>query len=487
MNRRTFLKRFAVSGLFAAGIQQMPAAQNPCRPNILWIISEDTSPDFACYGNTDVNTPAFDKLAAEGMRCTNAFATAPICSPSRSALMTGMYQTAIGAHPHRSPEGARRPLSEPVAIITEYFRRAGYFIAYAGKKDFNFKFDRFWDDTVWNARRPGQPFFAVHNLSLTHRPFKRDAQHPVDPVALTSLPPYYPDHPLVWRDWADYLESLQLLDGQVSAVLKELDDNGLTDTTIVFYFGDHGRPHVRDKQWLYDGGIRVPLLIRWPGHIQAGAVNDDLISAIDVAPTCLSLAGITPPAHLQGTVFLGSHATQRDAVIAARDRTGETIDRIRCVRDKRFKYIRNFMPEKPYTQFSGYKTQQYPALAVLHVLHRQGELTPQQALFMADRRPSEELYDLMADPHELSNLANDPAYQDIRTRYRTILEQWMTQTGDQGAIPEDAQRLEKERESKEQAHRQWLAKNGLPPDASWPQLLAFWEKKLLDSKNKEQR
>jgi len=486
MNRRTFLKLSALSGLCGCWPQETQAAQNAPRPNILWIISEDTSPDFACYGNKDLKTPAFDKLAAEGMRCTNAFTTASVCSPSRSAFMTGMYQTAIGAHHHRSHENDGYTLPEPVKLITETFRTAGYFIAYSGKKDFNFHVDRFWGGTTWSARRSGQPFFAVHNLSLTHRPFKRDAQHPIDPAALTSLPPYYPDHPIARRDWADYLESLQRLDRDVAAVLKKLDDDGLSDNTVVVYFGDHGRPHVRDKQWLYDGGIRIPLLIRWPGHISAGLVNDDLISAIDVAPTCMAMAGIMPHAHLQGKVFWGENIQKRDVIIAARDRTGETTDRIRCIRDKRFKYIRNFMPGKPYTQFNGYKAQQYPVLALLHVLHQQGKLTAQQALFMADKRPPEELYDIIDDPHELCNLADDPVHREQIERFRKMLDQWMAQTGDQGAIPEDAELLKKEQESKDKFHRQWLAKNGLAPDASWPDLLAFWEKKLLGDNKKEQ-
>ena len=265
MDRRTFL------GACSAGVAGMTFPFLGCgtgekeRPNILWLISEDTSPDFGCYGNTLVRTPNVDRLAAEGMRFTHSFATSPVCSPSRSAFCTGMYQTTIGAHQHRTYY--KQELPAPVRVVTDYFREAGYYTTNCkglqydqpGKTDWNFTLGHeAFDGTNWRGRKSGQPFFAQVNLFLTHRPFVRDERNPIDPDA-AQAPPIYPDHPVTRRDWADYLESLQVLDRQIGAVLTRLEGEGLADNTIVFYFGDHGQPHLWAKQWLYEGGIRVPL------------------------------------------------------------------------------------------------------------------------------------------------------------------------------------------------------------------------------------
>jgi len=449
MKRRDFLKTVgcgtAAALLPGCGGSAMRLAGGKDRPNILWLISEDTSPDLACYGNSLVKTPNLDQLAGEGARFTNAYVTAPVCSASRSGFMTGMYQTSIGAHNHRSHRNDGYTLPEPVSVITEYFRQAGYFasncagLGYkkAGKTDWNFtpKVKPF-DDTDWSKRQPGQPFFAQMNFSLTHRAFRNDKRNPIDPDKV-ELPPYYPDHPIARRDWADYLESIQVLDTQIGVAMQWLAKEGLADNTIVMYFGDHGRPHVRGKQWLYEGGIHIPMIVRWSGHIEPGTVVDDLVSSVDFAPTFLSLAGIRPPKHLQGHPFLGRRKKQRKYVFAARDRCDETVDRIRCVRSERHKYIRNFMPERPYTQINRYKEDGYPVLRLMRRLHEAGQLAPEQAGFMAPTRPPEELYDLQEDPHELNNLALDPDYRKVLKEHRNKLEEWMEATGDQGATPED--------------------------------------------------
>ncbi|MGB2823856.1 MAG: sulfatase/phosphatase domain-containing protein, partial [Phycisphaerae bacterium] len=226
-------------------------------------------------------------------------------------------------------------------------------------------------------------------------------------------------------------------DQKIGQYLKRLDEDGLADSTIVFYFGDHGRAHVRGKQWLYDGGIHIPFVVRWPGHIKPGTVTDELVSAIDFAPTCLKLAGAEPPKHMEGRVFLGPDRSKpREHIIAARDRCDETVDRIRCVRDKQYKYIRNFMPERPYTQKNAYKERAYPMLKVMKDLHAEGKLTPVQQLFMAERRPEEELYDIQADPWEVKDLAASPGHQDVLKKMRGILEAWIKETGDKGQFPE---------------------------------------------------
>lgn len=456
-------------------------------PNILWLISEDTSPDIGCYGNTLVKTPNIDRLAAEGARYTNAFVTGPVCSASRSGFMTGMYQTSIGAHNHRSHRNDGYMLPPPVAVITEYFRRAGYFtsncagLSYKkpGKTDWNFTpRSRPFDGTEWSQRKPGQPFFAQINFSLTHRAFKRDKNNPIDP-AQVELPPYYPDHPITRRDWADYLESVQILDTEIGVVLQWLEKEGELDNTILMYFGDHGRPHVRGKQWLYEGGIRIPLIIRWPGRIEPGTVVDDLVSTVDFAPTCLAAIGVEPPEHLQGYDFLAEKRRPREYVLAARDRCDGTVDRIRCVRSKQYKYIRNYYPDRPYTQFNAYKKLQYPVVTLLQVLHKEGKLTPDQEKFMASTRPREEFYDLQQDPHELNNLADDPKHAKIVQEYSRKLDEWIKATGDQGETPEDPKVVEREENAMARNFVESMEKRDLSPTISDEGYLKWWEQKLL--------
>ncbi|RJP25792.1 MAG: DUF229 domain-containing protein [Candidatus Omnitrophota bacterium] len=446
MIRRDFLKQttYTASSLIVGN--SYSRAADTMRPNIVWIIAEDLCPDLGCYGNTLVHTPNIDRLAGEGVRFTNAFTTAPVCSASRSAFNTGMYQTSIDVHHHRSHRQDGYRLPEDVHLITDYFRRAGYFtcnvkdvtpsVKGTQKTDYNFSVEKPFDGTDWNQRKEGQPFYVQINFPEAHRDFKRAKEHPVDPDKV-DIPPYYPDHPLTRRDWADYLDTIGFLDEKVGAVLNRLENEGLAENTIVFFFGDHGRCHVRGKQWLYDEGIHIPLLVRRPGTLAAGSVRDDLISAIDLAPASLIIAGVEVPENMEGQDFLSSSAPKREFIIAARDRCDETVDRIRCVRTPRWKYIRNFMPNRPYSQLNRYKECQYPVLRLMRRLHEQGKLTPAQERFMAEARPMEELYDLQNDPHEIHNLAVSHEHAAVLKEMRMILDRWIVETGDQGEIPED--------------------------------------------------
>ncbi len=458
MNQRDFFK---VAG-FATATMTMPRrmcgqTEPNDRPNILWILSEDISPDLSCYGTAAVQSPNLDKLARQGIRFANAFTTSPVCSPSRSAMITGMYQTSIGAHHHRSHRDDGYTLPEPVRLITEHFRKAGYFTANvktaapgvrgSGKTDFNFQFKNAFDGSDWNQRQPGQPFFAQLSIKETHRGghwknVHEKLDNPVDP-AKVKLPPYYPDHPIARQDWATYLNSIQLMDQYVGKILERLNDEGLTDNTVVIFIGDHGRCHVRGKQWLYDGGIHIPLIVRWPGKLESGQVCDYMVSSIDISATVLKIAGIEPPRYMEGRVFLEPYlrglwkpVNKREYIIAARDSCDETIDRIRCVRTKRYKYIRNFMPDRPYTQKNRYKERSYPMLALMKELHAQGKLTPVQALFMAPQKPDEELYDIQNDPYEINNLAASSKHQKTLKKMRAILQRWIKDTGDMGQFPE---------------------------------------------------
>lgn len=447
-SRRRFLESAsaAAAGLALSGCHSPGAS----RPNILWLIAEDFCPDLGCYGNRGVHTPNLDRLAAEGVRFTNAFVTAPVCSASRSAIATGMYQTSIGAHNHRSHRDDGYRLPDRVEVFTEYFRRAGYHtsnvttpapdVQGTGKTDFNFNVEKPFDGTDWSQRGSGQPFYAQVNFSETHRIFRRFPERPVDPVSV-ELPPYYPAHPAMRLDWAMYLDSAQHLDVKAGKVLARLEREGLRDSTIVIFFGDNGRPMPRGKQFLYEGGIHVPLIAWFPERFRPenaapGSVRNDLVSLIDVTATSLKLAGIEPPPHMQGQVIFGPGAVRRDYIAAARDRCDETVDRIRCVRSERYKYIRNFHPDRPYTQPNVYKDTTYPPLQLMRQLHQAGRLNAAAAAFMAARRPEEELYDLQADPHELHNLADSPEHKQALERHRGLLDEWIRDTNDHGETPE---------------------------------------------------
>jgi N-sulfoglucosamine sulfohydrolase len=420
-------------------------------PNIIWIVGEDMGPDLGCYGTPLVHTPNLDRIAAEGMRFTNCYTTAPVCSASRSAIATGMYQTSIDAQNQRSHRKDGYSPPSPIRILSHYLRDLGYFTSNVrpvdfeykarGKDDFNFQAENIWDGMMWTERQPGQPFFAQINFQEPHRgpSWERAAKQKqrIDPDQVT-LPPWYPDIPELREEWAWYLDAVNLLDVYTGDVIKRLEQEGHWDdeNTIIMFFGDNGRCELRGKQFLYDAGIQVPLMVRWPGHIQPGTVNDDLISGIDFAPTFLNLAGMTPPDHMHGQVFLGPDAAPpREYIIAARDRVDEAVDRIRCVRTKNYKYIRNYMPEVPYLLAQEYREKHYPSFHIMKRLYAEGKLTPEQAAFAAPTKPEEELYDLVNDPNELRNLEKSAEHQPVLEELRALLDQWDRETDDKGRIP----------------------------------------------------
>ena len=420
------------------------------QPNILWIIADDLSPDLGAYGYESVSTPNIDRLASEGVRYTNAFATSPVCSAQRSSLITGMYPTTIGAHSHRLTGGTKQNLPAGIEPITEYFRDEGYYVTNAnssvsggGKTDYNFLSGvsgGMYDGHDWANRAPNQPFFAQVQIFEPHRDFRTNT----DPSRLAEVefPSYYPDHPVTRADWANYVVSVEELDRKVGLILERLENEGLADDTIVMFFGDHGRPHVRDKQWLYDGGLRVPLIMRGPGsEFAAGTVNDEMVSLVDIGVSSLGQTNATLPAHFQGVDIFDPAFTGRDAVFASRDRSGNVMDRVRSVQVGDLKLIRNFDPNASYMKGSqeslSYKRIEYPVHTLLLELEESGELTPDQLKFMANSRPEYELYDLSTDPEELNNLADDPAYATQMTDLQNRLATWITQTDDAGMYPLD--------------------------------------------------
>ncbi len=443
--------------LFASGslLAQTPSSRP--RPNILWLLAEDMSPQLACYGEPLIQTPNLDRLAAQGARYTHAFTTAPVCSASRSALATGMYQTTIGAHNHRTNN--KQPLPGKVRHMTDYLREAGYFTvlsappkgkkgrnglgtgAYgSGKTDYNFVVPKAFDGADWAERKPGQPFFAQLTIQESHKgvgwPLGRKLTPRIDQTKL-KLAPYWPDHEVARDEYANYLEAIQLVDLYVGEVLARLDQEGLTENTLVFFMGDNGSCLFRGKQFLYDGGIQVPLLARWPGKIQAGEVRSNFVSGIDLTAATLAAAGVSVPGHLQGRDFLSPTAEPRAHIFAARDRCDTAVERMRCVRDKQFKYIKNYLPAIPYQQENPYKEKEYPTWNLLKQLKAEGKLNATQALFAADRKPMEELFDLAADPHEVKNLALDPAYGSRLVSMRKLVDEWVVESRDQGGVLED--------------------------------------------------
>ena len=447
LSRRALFQHIGAAGLASVALR----AQTARRPNIVWIIAEDISPDLGCYGDSYAVTPQVDQLAQQGAVYTNAFSVSGVCAPSRSALATGAYPTSIGTMHMRT-----RVVPPPdVKCFTEALRASGYYCCNNGKTDYQFEAPfTAWDhdapEAHWRNRPdPDQPFFAVFNHRISHESQIRvsEEQRKLNTARLRPeqfhdpdravLPPYYPDTSLTRLDWARYHDNVTAFDYQAGDLLRQLEEDGLADNTAVFLFGDHGRGLPRAKRWIYDSGIHVPLIVRWPGVVESGTVVKSLVSFVDFGPTVLSMANVAIPPHMQGLPFLGEAAAEpRQYIFAARDRMDETYDRIRAVRGKRFKYIRNYQPEKPYSQHIGYMDQM-PTMREWRRLHAEGKLTGPQRLFFQSK-PVEELYDTASDPHEIQNLTQDPQYADTLERLREQQDEWTAQYGDRGVEPEFA-------------------------------------------------
>ncbi len=445
------------SFLLLAGVMAWPAAARAAseRPNIVWIFAEDQSDHYGPFQASLAKTPNIDRMALDGAKFTRAFVTAPVCSPSRSALITGMYQTTIGAHNHRSGRGSLKIwLPGAVEPVPAILRRAGYYVTNgrfgrdgslaAGKRDYNFEHAAdLYDGADWAGRASGQPFFAQIQLrggkfrdQRTLSAAKGVQTNGIDP-ARVKLPPYYPDHPQIRKDWAQYLESIEHVDWEVGQILERLEREGSAANTVVFFLTDHGVSHARGKQFLSEEGTRVPLVVRAPGRIEPGLVREDLVAHIDVTASSLAFAGIDIPDWMEGRPLFGPDAEPRDYVVSARDRCDETVDVIRSVRTERFRYIRNFVPERPHLQPNRYKDSK-AVIQTLHQLRDSGKLSQELEAMFYGERPEEELYDLREDPWQMRNLAGDPSHKATLAKLRSTLAAWIEQTGDRGQVIEDA-------------------------------------------------
>lgn len=474
--------RILLFGLIGLAAPILPAAG----PNFVWIVADDMSPDIAAYGAAGVKTPNLDRLAREGRRYTHAYATAPVCSSSRSAFILGTYQTTTGLHAHdvENPQ----PLPAPYQHLPGLLRQAGWFVTNAvapggskpkakAKTHYNFAHDpaEMFDGTDWTQRKPGQPFFAQFQISEPHRPFPIPESYDEEALRKIQLPPNYPDHPLTRRDWYAYLRSVEVVDRRVGAILDQLEKAGVMDDTIIMFFADHGRPMPWGKQWLSIEGLQVPLLIRGP-HIPAGAVEERLVSLIDLAPTMLAQAGQPTPGWMQGRPLLKDSFPDRTQIFAARDRCGDAEDRIRAVITTNHLLIQNFHPELPRLNWSSYKEAGYPGMALIRELAKNGSLSPLQARYVQPQREPLELYNLEADPTGLINVAADPQQALQIKGLQSELDSWIRSTGDRGALPAattEPSLPEIQRDKKQDYLRTW-SKRGFKNEPSDAQRLAWW-------------
>ncbi|WP_282135264.1 sulfatase family protein [Seonamhaeicola maritimus] len=456
-------------------------AQEVKKPNILWIIAEDLSPFMGCYGDSinKGHTPIIDKLASNGVLFTRAYASAPVCSASRSAFITGRMQTTIGIHNHRSsrttdgevvPEELRIHLPKDIKTIPELMREVGYFTFNSGKDDYNFHYDRRGLYTVGSKKdyvtgmNGWQGNTAINYMSFTDyvwssRPDKnqawfgqiqimggkKDAKYVREGEKLNDtdvpLPPYYPDTPVQRKSWTLHYNANRGSDVTVENILKQLEADGELENTIIFFFSDHGSPtSLRHKQFCYEGGMKVPLIIKGNSPaLNKGTVRNDLVSLLDVSATTLAMGGVQLPQYLDGQDLFSEEYKNQAYVIGARDRCDFTIDRIRTVVSEKYRYIKNYWMDRPVLQPSYRDT--HANLRDMKKQHEAGNLTPYQEKFWFGERPSEELYDLDLDPHQMNNLAGNPEFAAVLKEHRSQLDNWIEETGDQGQYQESADQL----------------------------------------------
>ncbi|MDF1825162.1 MAG: sulfatase [Verrucomicrobiales bacterium] len=416
-------------------------------PNILWVTSEDNGPHLGCYGDEYAVSPNIDALASKSLLYTRASSNAPVCAPARTTVISGIYPPATGAPHMRS----NAPLPAAVKMFPAYLRELGYYTTNKAKEDYNLeKSDDVWDESGgkahWKNRAPGQPFFAVFNSTISHESKIRneiaDELRIHDP-AKARVPAYHPDTPEVRKDWAQYYDRITEMDEEIGKWLKEVEDAGLSDNTIIIYWGDHGSGMPRNKRWPYNSGLHVPFLLHVPEKFKElapdeyaeGGKSDRMIGFVDLAPTMLSLVGIEPKAFMQGHAFAGKHEVEGgDYSYGFRGRMDERYDLVRTVLGKRYVYLRHYMPHRIYGQYIDYMFQT-PTTQVWHQMYHDGELNEAQSHFW-EKKPTEELYDLETDPDEVNNLAGSPEHQEVLGKMRDAHIAWEREIRDLSFLPE---------------------------------------------------
>ena len=416
------------------------------RPNILWLSAEDHGPHLGCYGDTYADTPNLDAFAKSSLLYKNAISTAPVCAPARTTIICGMYAPSLGAH-HMRSEVAK---PEWLKFYPQYLREAGYYCTNNSKTDYNIQHNirDIWDESSrkahYDKRKKGQPFFAIFNQTCTHESQirSRNSKTKHDP-SKAPVPPYHPDVPAVRDNWAQYYDRLSQMDQWFGAHLRALREKGLADDTIVIFWADHGSGMPRGKRYAGWSGLHVPMIMhipeKWkhlrPPEYNSGDTSNRLVGFVDLGATMLSLAGIQPPAFLQGKPFAGKHVTAKPThSFGFRGRMDERPDCSRTVTDGRFVYIRNFMPHLPHGQVLHYQMETQ-STRIWRRLHKQGKLNKVQSAFW-ERKAPEELYDISKDPHETRNLAQDATFGDTLRSMREALYQNLEKTFDVALLPE---------------------------------------------------
>jgi arylsulfatase A-like enzyme len=435
---------FAAASIFAFAAAS--AAYSADRPNILWITSEDNGPQLGCYGDPYAVTPNIDALAQKSLRYRRCWSNAPVCAPARTTIISGMYATSLGGHHMRS--GITLPPG--MKLYPEVLREAGYYCTNNSKTDYNFAAATGgWNENGrtahWRGRPDSEtPFFAVFNYTVSHESKIRTRPHKLihDPSS-APLPAYHPDTPEVRHDWAQYYDKMTEMDQSVGGILKELDEDGLAESTIVFYYGDHGSGMPRSKRWPFDSGLRVPLLLHVPERFKslapddyvAGSESARLTAFVDLGPTAISLAGVKPPSNMQGIPFAGKYEGKpKKYLFGYRGRMDERIDMVRSCTDGRYVYMRHFYPDRPYLKHVDYMFQT-PTTRVWKEMFDAGKLNEAQAKFWRPK-PVEELFDLASDPDEVNNVAGNPEHAERVAKMRQVLKDWMIETADMGIFTE---------------------------------------------------
>ncbi len=428
------------------------------KPNIIWFVAEDQSPDFfTMYGDNTISLPTIESLASNGVVFNNAYAPVPVCAPARSAIITGMYPTTLGTHNMRTytpwntdnqkqigVKSYSPIVPEGTVMFTQLLRENGYYCSNNAKEDYNFeKLKSAWDESGkeahWRNRAEGQPFFAVFNYEVCHESgiWKQGKNELLVSPDSVLVPPYFPDNEIIRHDLAVNYSNLKRMDDQIGKIIQQLKDDGLYENSIIFFYGDHGGPFPRHKRSLYETGLKVPMVVKFPKNKKENNTDDRFLSFIDLAPSMLSLAGIKPPKIMQGKALFGKYKVDKspEYVFTTSDRFDGYYDRIRAVRSSRYKYIKNFNIEISNALPIKYR-KQMPMMQKMRDMFIAGELNAVQSQWFNTPKPSEELYDLQNDPYELTNLANKPELQDTLVHLRTVLNNWIKDTNDLGGIPE---------------------------------------------------
>jgi len=434
-------------------------------PNVLWIYVDDMSDWVGCYGDNTVATPNIDMLAMKGVKFNRAYMPAPVCSATRSALITGTMQTTNGLHHHETL--AKKPLPEEIITVPELFRKAGYLTFNEAKTHYNFSYktdDLFspeferpsstivkshlvGHDLTWLEQLRGKKFFGQIQLSGGKYQGEAGSKYPAHSRIKESevtVPAQYPDNAVMRNAIARHYEQIVFCDSQVGAIIQALKDYEIWDNTAVFFFTDHGCQMPRAKQHVYDEGAKVPFIVHWPKGdkqlLKKGKVRNDLVSGIDISVSSLALAGIKIPDFMEGRNLFAKNYKERDFVVTARDRMGIAIDRVRSIRSENYLYVKNYMLDRPLYQ-PAYRDG-YATFISLRKLHDEGKLTPLQASYHeASQRKGEELYHIKDDPNQLNNLAGDSKYASVLIKHRKDLEDWVKETDDKGQYPLDKEDL----------------------------------------------